>query len=717
MATSKHPSNLFSPHLWEPTPKDSIHQWGPYDALTWAPCNDGVITSPNADYIPPYRPECADLVARADGRFGLHDPFHVPYEYHPRQCWIIAYPNKEAFQTHCFAVLWYTLSIHDVDFSASNSRSGVVKPSLLNLLAEASRFLSREAEPFIKGTDPRNADYMEADRPSLIAGRAWVADALDRVKSHGQALGSCAGDFRNLTLRLADLQRGMMDIFGFVHYWRFVGRAMMHKDWTYLRSPDFAPSDPKLDGVIIRASTKYVGAFCTNSAWASQLYRSGVPVWIPRNRNDISPSIKSLTMVSLKKYPHLAIEHSKVDNVTTPYPAVVKNWPMGPERAYMARYGYGNTAEKSEVVFGDPATSTRMNAAYNPKHNVASHQRKPYAGRHRSNNAGPSSGSSATSTKGVCTQPVTSRWKLDTSARLPGVHQTWSSACGKVDYSNPVSCPPFAGAFLIPDPNLFFGTQTTPKLVTFIRNWLSLRPALITAYWGSPAILSAIAARLPDRDPEVRGLSTQEWRHFLGGFVWLAIGVSYEGGKGKRPQSKVDQALARTQLCRLVDLDSVPQSTDQTVFNVRGHSISPEAWADPKDHLMRGLFWDLSDLGFATDVMALDALIMPADWLRDPSGRHARLTDIFPMPTQSVETRRDVLGADAASSHVRADKLRALMAEWPNSPPRLQSPITSTTGVVVVHMTIANHLFQRCHDRWRRPLTVPREVPPFFLDD
>ncbi|EIW75353.1 hypothetical protein CONPUDRAFT_77558 [Coniophora puteana RWD-64-598 SS2] len=302
--------------------QDTPDQWSPYDALTWAPCNDGVITSPIADYILPYRPERADLVARADGRFGLHDPFHVPYEL-----------QSPAMLDHCLshqrrAVLWYTLNIHDVDFSPSSGRSGIVKP---------------ETEPFIKGADPRNADYREADRPSLIAGRAWVADALDRVKSHG--LG-------------------------------------------YLRSPDFAPSDLKLDGVIIRASTKYMGALCTNSTCASTLYRFGGHVWIPRNRNDIFPSIKSLTMISLKQYPHLAIEHSKVDNVATRYPAVVRNWPMGPEHAYMARYGNGNTAEKSEVVFGDPATSTRMNAAYNPKPSVASHQRKPYADRHRSNNAG-----------------------------------------------------------------------------------------------------------------------------------------------------------------------------------------------------------------------------------------------------------------------------------------------------------------------------------------
>ena len=113
--------------------------------------------------------------------------------------------------------------------------------------------------------------------------------------------------------------------------------------------------------------------------------------------------------------------------------------------------------------------------------------------------------------------------------------------------------------------------------------------------------------------------------------------------------------------------------------------IRVSSLSDPPLWLMRSLLWELYELNFRYELLALDQAVVPHFWTTDETRltRQTLLYSIFPgesgllmwsahLPQESCE-----LGMCANSMKIAlpyVNNFRQLLSAWPRGPPRLQSP-------------------------------------------
>ena len=113
--------------------------------------------------------------------------------------------------------------------------------------------------------------------------------------------------------------------------------------------------------------------------------------------------------------------------------------------------------------------------------------------------------------------------------------------------------------------------------------------------------------------------------------------------------------------------------------------IRVSSLADPPLWLMRSLLWELYELNFRYELLALDRAVVPHFWATDETQttRQDLLYSIFPgesgllMWSEHLPQEQSELGIGANSMRIAlpyVDNFRQLLSAWPGAPPRLQSP-------------------------------------------
>ena len=256
--------------------------------------------------------------------------------------------------------------------------------------------------------------------------------------------------------------------------------------------------------------------------------------------------------------------------------------------------------------------------------------------------------------------------------------------------------------YLFPDPGLL-----RPK---FYENWLLSRPAWV---W-----------RASQRQPPAKLLSPAMWRECL--FYGLATGKS-NLRPGTKEFEKVDQ-MANAFGYRLDNSGNLtvpgarayPMSGTDGGLKWKGNSVAKKPDGSLDDQVVREMLWELYELSFRLELLALDKRMSRAETVDEVldrqekvnlcfAGGHSKNFMLFPpeipvanagLASDSIEGRRPFVVA-----------LARLMTGWKVRIPNViqQQDNLSEDGVAALESTVAAFYCQTFYDvRERAPLTPHR---------
>ena len=266
----------------------------------------------------------------------------------------------------------------------------------------------------------------------------------------------------------------------------------------------------------------------------------------------------------------------------------------------------------------------------------------------------------------------------------------------RVDLTQPAKPQDQIWGYWIPEPGLLLRPKTTDRLHRYLFNWLRMRPAWL------------YILRL--REARVSIIPTQWWRDFLYGDTGRTSGPATTFNAKRMSQMREVFALA------FEDVDYDP------------NNHSPVMWFD---HRMAELdvalcpliVWEVCELGFRFELLALDRLLVPCregnsgdeerEDLLAAVFHNANLFVVSALPTEGI-------GLAAVLPRQRAPYLQAfarVMAHWPKCPPSFydtEDPITiAMTDDMILRREEELVTFYVCtffEQSGRAPI-VPTQVP------
>ncbi|TFK77962.1 hypothetical protein K466DRAFT_507916 [Polyporus arcularius HHB13444] len=233
---------------------------------------------------------------------------------------------------------------------------------------------------------------------------------------------------------------------------------------------------------------------------------------------------------------------------------------------------------------------------------------------------------------------------------MPAELSTWQEAFRSVDLSKPARPNTEVWGYWIPEPALLLRPKTEDRRDRYIMTWLRLR-----AGW-------LYLLRLPD--VPVCSVPTQWWRDIL---------------YGPTGRSAVDASTLKAR--RWEEIKKVFGTVFQEA-HFDSNQAGPVWWCglrvravDPE--VCPKIIWEMFDLGFRYELLALDRLLAPAR--KDPHGerkRVAMLAAIFPRNhLYSISELPDAgAGLSARVPHHRVPYLEAfrrVVSRWPSCPASL----------------------------------------------
>ncbi|PIL23637.1 hypothetical protein GSI_14950 [Ganoderma sinense ZZ0214-1] len=233
---------------------------------------------------------------------------------------------------------------------------------------------------------------------------------------------------------------------------------------------------------------------------------------------------------------------------------------------------------------------------------------------------------------------------------MPAPLETWQYAMSRVDLSKPARPPNEIWGYWIPEPGLLLRPQSTDRLHRYIFNWLRVRSAWL------------YILRL--REARVSLIPTQWWRDFLYG----------DTGRSHEPPTTFN-AKRIAQMREVFGLAFKEADYDPD-------SRVPVSWFN---HRMAQLnvalcplvIWEVCELGFRFELLALDRLLVPSrEGSFGDEERENLLASVFHNHSLFVVTSLPTEGAFAR-----------VMARWPKSPPSfydIQNPITTAMADDVI---------------------------------
>ncbi|EIW86107.1 hypothetical protein CONPUDRAFT_148219 [Coniophora puteana RWD-64-598 SS2] len=632
----------FNKLAWKPFRRQSSEDWNWFDARVLAEGSHGVmITSPNADYVPMYRTQPEPLRAKEDGNFGLNDPFHIPTMYCLELPWAALYPRRAYWLDKELGALWWRLTEDDIDGELhGEDKVGRLKPEGL------ARLDSLIFGPIQDIKDRLLRHQRDKGSPGREEDGKWARFVFERLTTEWHTFRLKSDNLRGFVQRLGDVRRACMDLWAFCEYRLCVQNAGVH-------GPPC--TDAVRDDGIIKASPRYIGAFTTRPDTLKRLYQAGVPVWYPRSNDSISPTTNQLQLVTMDSAGWVICGSPHRNGERAPYDVIV-DWVLHPSRLWMARYGYGFSSESSPNPFkgrvGIPtspepqqshAGAVRRDRA--PQHNVKFYAR-------------------ASKGKGKSKEPLTSQefkartYEVDDPKNLafPPMFPFWYRALGRANKSVPPpdQISPGMDGWRFPNPNLFVNTT---NVVNFLFNWLVMRQPWLQHVRDTTCYYPP---------------SAQAWRDMLGGHLW---------------DFNPENVFTTTTQKRLLGFHTfefiIPQlrelkaAAEQSgTCCLRGATI-PLSKLDEKE-VLQWVLWDLHDISFAADFLVLDEAMAADEWTKDRDGRRAACLNAFPYAPPVADARPEaylLFGCPAAAAGIVTDRLRALMASWPDPSLRLSRPL------------------------------------------
>lgn len=261
------------------------------------------------------------------------------------------------------------------------------------------------------------------------------------------------------------------------------------------------------------------------------------------------------------------------------------------------------------------------------------------------------------------------KWIEITGDYVPCTLVCWRQALLTVDRSKRISpAPPkwFTG-YRFPDPGMIMYSQARRERNLF--NWLLVRECNIHRITND---LSS-AAGVPT------GVSNEMWRLYLG----VEFTARDKSGATTIPgtaafEIKNSTSHAKKRHAAVSIFGKTPDAHNLTEVHWRNHVIKWNTFCSHDSLLVQEILWDLHQLSFQSDLLALDHYLCPTQWQVRGAERIGLMQTVFGgeeyflvdnFPSQDLGIASENWG----ERHAAYRALNALMQEWPGSEPDVEA--------------------------------------------
>ncbi|KAI0691927.1 hypothetical protein C8T65DRAFT_711460 [Cerioporus squamosus] len=556
-------------------------------------------------------------------------------------------------------IQWLQVHMKEFDYLCASDFE-LLEGSLFTCLGLLKRDALRPLDDLV---DELSASVISmADPPSSLALlHLAMTQAQERLKYF-----PCT--FRDACLQVRETQR----------YW-LMSQACMEFNNTYV--PAFVGSPQPVQ-------RQLMGAFTTNPGEVQNLFNAGIPVWFIRSDVSILQDTRTAASIILEPLFEICMDAGPVGRI------VVYSGLVGAEHiTQTVRFGqtYLNLSRAPLLVVDTEGGYPSQFSARNYKGILV---------------GGQSATAPTTSTTPVLTS-AQDAWPHGTQVRgvnkfehlehawMPAELSTWQDAFRSVDLSKPTRPDTEVWGYWIPEPALLLCPKTEDRRDRYIMTWLRLR-----AGW-------LYLLHLPD--VPVTSVPTQWWRDILYGPT----------GRTELDPSKLNtrcwEEIKKVfgTVFQEADLDS-NQSDPVWWCGHRFRAVDPE--------LCPKIIWEMFDLGFRYELLALDRLFVPSR--KDLHGERKRvdmLAAIFPgHHLFSIPELPDAgVGLSARVPHHRVPYLEAfrrVVSRWPSCPTSLHdsTPFATTMSneeIIAREKVLVKYYVDTFFAQSGRAPIVPHEYP------
>ncbi|KAI0686518.1 hypothetical protein C8Q76DRAFT_772315 [Earliella scabrosa] len=394
----------------------------------------------------------------------------------------------------------------------------------------------------------------------------------------------------------------------------------------------------------------YMGAFTTNPSIVQLLFDIGLPVWFIRPDASVLDSTKVFAVICLE-------QASSVE---------MQLWQSGATPLYSGLVGAAHleATSRNPLVYldiphapllspYDPDTFSRRDNDADTDHEAVARRTSPTVSnrpRSRHNQSPYTRPLHASHTRGRDKfMNLVHDW-------MPASLSAWQQAMQGVDRSAPAKRGPQLWGYWIPEPGLLLGPKMAERSLRYLSNWLRIRPAWMYV--------------LATPQPGVTRVQPQWWRDYLNGDTETML-VPNNTYRARRLEA------VKAVFGRALDMGAYVGLGAKTVrwFSYRVGQLDA--------HLCKLVLWEIHELGFCQELLALDRVLVPAC---DETWREELLARVFVShDLYSIHTLPSVpigLGADLPQARARyLEALWQVLIRWPLCPSVLHAgqPLALTT--------------------------------------
>jgi hypothetical protein len=264
----------------------------------------------------------------------------------------------------------------------------------------------------------------------------------------------------------------------------------------------------------------------------------------------------------------------------------------------------------------------------------------------------------------LLTEPqLRDRWVEVDHSLLPPKQNGWAAALQKASRDETRVTHRLPAGYRYPEPTVFANVGAPASRKWYLANWLALRPTWLACIAAEPTVL-------PTPPPM--------WRMFLNSQPGDTTSTTRAGAKKAEARAFFADALGDVP-------DGASTWAGDATVGFRGTTVQIASLADPPLPLVHAVLWELAELSFRSDLLALDKALVPQLW--DAPIREAQYLAVFsseviggtwdmPLPQQHQGLFWGALSNPRALDF--ADAFRLLLSAWPSAPRGIEEPLLVT---------------------------------------
>ncbi|KIJ10416.1 hypothetical protein PAXINDRAFT_16571 [Paxillus involutus ATCC 200175] len=450
--------------------------------------------------------------------------------------------------------------------------------------------------------------------------------------------------WRDIITAVAEFQRSAMECFTYFDYHQMILPSVQTPVFPY---PEYNPY--------------WLGAFTCDPGVAETLFRAGVPVWLIRHEDTVTANTSLLAKV-VPREPDvvLAMFTDPIKHFARPFPVRyvgLSNYKCSlacrrflrqdqMETWQVTLTNAAGTSTAGPLMAGPSSAGTQSAPNRQAKRQQRANQKAPYP-----------------PLSNLLTKPqLRDRWVEVDHSLLPPKQNGWAAALQKASRDETRVTHRLPAGYRYPEPTVFANVGAPASRKWYLANWLALCPTWLARITAKPTVLP----------------TPPMWRMFLNSQPGDTTSTTRAGAKKVEAQAFFADALGDVP-------DGASTWAGDATVGFRGTAVQIASLADPPLPLVHAVLWELAELSFRSDLLALDKALVPQLW--DAPIQEAQYLTIFsseviggtwdtPLPQQHQGLFWGVLSNPRALDF--ADAFRLLLSAWPSAPRGIEEPLLVT---------------------------------------